>query len=195
MIRSDRTALILLAAGLSTRFGVQDKLAERLHDLPLGLHAARTAAALPFAARIAVVGPQSRDFTAYGFAMLLNDDPAAGQARSIALGVGEAQHHEIDAVLILLADMPFVTTSHLRTLMDAADDSASIVASATDSWSGPPTLFGSAHFTALQHLTGDRGARLLIKQARLVHASAAELADIDTKRDLDTWSSAIPPER
>ena len=41
MIAADAVAVVLLAAGRSTRFGARDKLAEPLAGLPLGLHAAR----------------------------------------------------------------------------------------------------------------------------------------------------------
>jgi molybdenum cofactor cytidylyltransferase len=184
MIRVERVALVLLAAGLSTRFGADDKLAAPLNSLPLGLHAASMAATLPFTARIAVTGARPPDFAAYGFTTVENDDPAAGQGRSIALGVQAARAHEVDAVLVILADMPFVTAVHIMAMLDAFDASHPVVASTTGDWSGPPALFGAVHFDILAQLSGDHGPRHLIRTGKLVAASPAELADIDTRRDL-----------
>ena len=53
-------AAILLAAGRSRRFGAADKLAVDLDGLPLGLHAARTLADVPLAARILVTADPMR---------------------------------------------------------------------------------------------------------------------------------------
>jgi len=184
MIGAERVALVLLAAGLSTRFGAEDKLAAPLNGLPLGLHAARTVAAIPFAARIAVTGARPLAFTSYGFTTVENDDPAAGQGRSIALGVQAARRADVDAVLVMLADMPFVTAGHVRALFDGFDGNHAVVASTTGDWSGPPALFGAVHFDLLAQLSGDHGPRTLIKAADLVAALPAELADIDTRQDL-----------
>ena len=54
MLRPETTALVLLAAGQSRRFG-GDKLGAPLLGKPLALHAADALAAIPFATRIAVV--------------------------------------------------------------------------------------------------------------------------------------------
>jgi molybdenum cofactor cytidylyltransferase len=184
MIKAERVAVVLLAAGLSTRFGEEDKLAAPLNGLPLGLHAARTVGAIPFAARIAVTGARPLDFAAYGFTPVENDDPAAGQGRSIALGVHAARAPGVDAVLVMLADMPFVTVAHIMALLDAFDDGRPVVASTTGDWSGPPALFGTVYFDLLARLSGDQGPRTLIKTAKLVAAQPADSIDIDTRQDL-----------
>jgi molybdenum cofactor cytidylyltransferase len=184
MIRAERVALVLLAAGLSTRFGADDKLAEPLNGLPLGLHAASMTATLPFAVRIAVTGASPPDFAAHGFTTVENDDPAAGQGHSIALGAQAARAPGVDAILVMLADMPFVTADHIMALLDGMDESRAVVASTSGDWSGPPALFGDVHFDMLTRLSGDHGPRQLIRTAKLITASPAILADIDTRQDL-----------
>lgn len=186
MIGAERVALVLLAAGQSSRFGADDKLAEPLHDLPLGLHAASMAASLPFAVRIAVTGASPPDFTAYGFATIANSDPGAGQGHSIALGVQAARALGVDAIMVVLADMPFVTAAHITALLDGLDADHTVVASTSGDWSGPPALFGAIHFDSLARLSGDNGPRHLIRTAKLVSASPAVLADIDTRQDLQS---------
>src|SRR3546814_1183356 len=68
MIEPEAVALILLAAGRSTRFGVADKLAAPLHGRPLVQHAANTLSPIPFGRHIAVCSSSLPvDFAALGF--------------------------------------------------------------------------------------------------------------------------------
>lgn len=84
-------AAVLLAAGRSTRFGREDKLAAPLSGVPLALHAARRLAVLPVAARIVVAGPAPLDYGGEGFVTVHNARPEAGLGHSIALGVETAR--------------------------------------------------------------------------------------------------------
>ena len=52
----DRTAILLLASGLSSRFGAGDKLMADLHGRPVLAHAASVLADRSVARRVAVVG-------------------------------------------------------------------------------------------------------------------------------------------
>jgi len=54
MIEPETTALILLAAGKSARFGLSDKLTQMFLGQPLGMHVVTTLEAVPFARRVAV---------------------------------------------------------------------------------------------------------------------------------------------
>ncbi|SEM80002.1 molybdenum cofactor cytidylyltransferase [Sphingomonas gellani] len=188
--RIERSALILLAAGRSSRFGAGcNKLEQDLHGLPLGLHAARVLASLPFAVRVAVVAGHDLDLSAYGFQVIRNHDPAAGMARSIRLGVETAERQGVEAVVVALADMPCVTAAHVERLFEAADR-AGVVASSDGDSASPPALFGRAHFASLRGLSGDIGARDLIRAARHVMARPAELVDVDTALTLDALRTA-----
>ena len=184
MIEPQTTALILLAAGRSRRFGAADKLAQPLGGRPLGLHVAHTLRAMPFAARIAVVSQVPPDFAAYGFALAANPAPDEGMSRSIAIGLDAARGHPVEAVLIVLADMPCVTEAHVARLFAAADGPDTIVASSDGERPSPPALFGASWFDALAALHGDAGARTLIRRARHVIAPPGELVDIDSEEAL-----------
>jgi molybdenum cofactor cytidylyltransferase len=184
VVAAERVAVILLAAGLSTRFGAADKLAAQLHDVPLGLHVARTLSAIPFSAKIAIVRTDAPDVSAHGFTTVVNPDPALGQSGSIRLGLAEALRTQPDAVLVLLADMPFVTASHVAALLTKLDDAHPVIASTNGTHPSPPALFAAAMFDTLAQLSGDAGARTLLREATLVTAPAAELVDIDTPADL-----------
>ncbi len=181
MIGVEETALVLLAAGRSERFGAS-KLDQDLNGLPLGLHAARALAALPFARRVAVTGRCAIDFAAEGYAVVRNDDPARDMASSVRLGVSAAG--DAAAVLLVLADMPGVTAAHVARLF-AASEGATVVASGDGERAMPPVLFAQALFPQLLALRGDHGARDLIRGARQVVAPAGMLVDVDTVAALE----------
>lgn len=179
MIAPDRVVAILLAAGRATRFG-GDKMGADLAGRPLAHHAADTLASIGFA-RLIAVGRTPFDHPR--FEPIMNPAPERGQSSSIALGVAAAMRAAPDAILIALGDMPSITASHLRALLDAYTDGG-IVASASGGPPSPPALFAATHASALCALTGDRGARGLLETAVLVQTQGAILADVDTPADL-----------
>lgn len=189
MIAAESVAVILLAAGLSTRFGAKDKLSAPLGLLSVGDHAATMLATFPFAAKIAVVRADGPDFRRQGFEPVVNRDPASGQSGSIRLGLAHALPHHPQAVLIALADMPFVTSAHVQALLARFDAENPVIASGDGGRPGPPVVFGAARFPDLALLSGDSGARTLLRDAALVAAPATMLADIDTPDDLDLAAS------
>lgn len=176
-----KVAALLLAAGRSTRFG-RDKLAASLHGLPLGLHAARTLLELPFAAHIVVTRPSGPCWP--GFETIENGRPEKGMAHSIGLGLRAARDAGAEAVVIALADMPFVPPEHFRRLLSLCRGADALVASSDGARRSPPALFGSRWFAALENLTGDRGARDLLDQAEAVLTDPRSLADIDRPEDI-----------
>lgn len=176
-----RVVAILLAAGASTRFGAA-KLETLLNGIPLGLHAARTLNALPLVSHLVVTGSSSIKWP--GFEPIPNDAPMSGISLSVRLGLGRARQQEPDAVLIALADMPFVPKIHFERLLTEANGSEALVASTDGATAGPPCVFGSAWFDRLDALRGDRGARDLLDQATLIQAPPGALCDIDRRSDI-----------
>jgi molybdenum cofactor cytidylyltransferase len=177
-------AAVLLAAGLSRRYGAVGKLVAAYRGKPLALHIAEVLEDVPLSQRIAVCRSGDEDLVglleARGFTVVLNPDTARGMASSLALGIGAVRG---DAALVCLADMPNVPPAHLRAVIDAGR-LAGIAASATPGGAAtPPAYFGRAHFPALLALEGDKGARGLLGGAPLVRASLEELADVDTRAD------------
>lgn len=184
MIRAEDTALILLAAGRSERFGAADKLEQPYLGEPLGFHVVTALEAVPFRARIAVVSDTQLDYAARGYRMVHNDRAAEGQGGSLSLCLPAARESGAQAVLVALADMPRVTAAHVYRLFDVAEDESAIVASSDGARPMPPALFGAAHFDDLAALTGEFGARRLVARGRHVVTSPAELVDIDTPEQL-----------
>jgi molybdenum cofactor cytidylyltransferase len=181
---------IVLAAGASTRFG-RTKQLEQFEGLPLAAGAVRKAESVCGARTILVTGKDWKEVASAceplaGF-FVINNDYERGLASSIACGV-RAVAESADAILLMLADQPLITTEHLENLVNSwAESPQSIVASAFEDTLGPPIVFPKADFDALLELNGDRGARPVIDANRdRVQAIACEEAafDIDRPEDL-----------
>lgn len=189
MIDAGDVALILLAAGQSSRFGDQDKLLADLNGQPLVLHAAQRVVELNPGRKIAVCGHEVGTLLKpSGFELMANPDARFGLSTSLALGIEAAARGQASAALICLGDMPFVSLGHLRALLAGFDaEQAPVVASrknGTNSRGMPPAIFARTFFAQLQSGQGDQGARSLLSSASFVGASAEELTDIDSTEDM-----------
>lgn len=186
------TALVLLAAGQSRRFEGDDKLLAQFRGQRVIRHAAAALQEHDVAARIAVVGPdqagRATELRAAGWTVVVNAEAAQGLSTSLAEGIRQAgQSHDVDAALVLLADMPNVPDAHLIDLRDALTPERSAVMSVAGATHSPPAIFDRSVFGRLAGLAGDAGARQVFQS--LVHTASvpipAEWAlDIDTRADL-----------
>ena len=175
-------AVVILAAGLGTRFG-GDKLMTPLGDLPLGVHIGRTVSDMGFGWRFAVCRPASAISVHYadlGFQIIENALPGAGQAHSLHLAVEAARATTAQALMVTLADMPFVPESHLKAIAHASV----LTASNNGTANMPPAMFPRDSWPDLLATSGDRGGAALLGSARIIAIDPAFLRDIDTAADL-----------
>ena len=187
------TVGILLAAGRGRRFdpsGVADKLLQRLpHGDAVVVASARTLlAVLPRV--IAVVPPSDRGVAqalrAIGCEVTVCPEADTGMGASLAHAVA-ASLPEAQAWLIALGDMPFVERATMRALCAALASGADIAAPLADGRRGNPIGFGAAHLPALLALTGDEGARRIVRASAVVEVAVDDpgiFRDIDTAADL-----------
>lgn len=180
MTAARRVVAVVLAAGKSSRFG-GDKLLRPLKGKPLAAHIADTLTTSP---RYAVVPPQSPEraalFAGRGFAVIENPDAEQGMGTSLARAAATALPLDVDAMLVCLADMPFVSRAHLDALL-AVD--AHVVATEAAGVRSPPIVFARATWPELLTLTGDHGPRHLLRSAATVEADPAMVRDFDTPED------------
>jgi CTP:molybdopterin cytidylyltransferase MocA len=111
--------------------------------------------------------------------IVANEEWVEGMGTSIRAGV-RVLGSDIEGCLIMTCDMPAVSAEHLHKLIQVGE----LAASAYAGRRGVPAYFPSATVGELLKLSGDEGARELLKQARPVELLYGEL-DIDTKEDLE----------
>ncbi len=181
----------VLAAGRASRFGA-NKLAADLGGQLLVHKVCASAAKVCGNRVITVLGHDwSTVFSALGNQtgfVMINEHYADGVGSSIAAAAA-ACRADAAALLLLLADQPLVTAAQLRDLIDTwSGDDNEIVASSYAGTYGPPVLFPRNAFEPLCALSGDQGARRLLRddrfRLRTVDFEPASV-DVDTPADLD----------
>lgn len=181
---------VVLAAGAGSRFGGSKQL-QAYRGSALVTRAVRLAESVCGPRTLLVTGSDWRAvFDACapleGF-LLRNDDWQSGIGSSIA-AAARAVSGSADALLLLLADQPLITQSHLQALVDTWNGSPRLIAAtAFAGVTGPPALFPARYFPALSALAGDQGARSVLTGAGAdVRTVAFEPAavDIDWPEDL-----------
>ncbi len=179
---------VLLAAGFSRRFGA-NKLIQRLPDGTLvAVAAARNLlAALPES--MAVVRPDTPELAdalrEVGLRVTLCDKAQLGMGASLAHAVRESA--DADGWVVALADMPYLLPATIRTVADAIAAGDGIVAPRYAGERGHPVGFARRFAHELGTLTGDEGARHLLKREAVSLINCADpgvLRDIDTPKDL-----------
>ena len=193
----NRVAAVILASGFSQRFGADDKLLSRLNGKPLAAHSAALISALPFHNATAIVpAGNTKLMQLYKEARIEpveNHNADLGQGASLALAINHIKSSSIDAALILLADMPFVTAEHIKKLADRMDDHAA-VASRHDDVPQPPLLFARSTFEALAALSGDKGGKaflVTLDSKAFVDMPQREATDIDTPEALAQAQASV----
>jgi molybdenum cofactor cytidylyltransferase len=159
-------ALLLLAAGASTRMGRPKQLLP-YRGRTLLRHAAETAVASGCAPIVLVTGALHEALVAdvAGLPVQAVHNPAweTGMASSIRVGLKAVQAAQPAAVLIMLSDQPLLTPELLRHLVLAQQQTqAPIVAAAYGDALGVPAVFAAAVFPELLQLQGPAGAGRLI---------------------------------
>lgn len=121
---------------------------------------------------------------ALGFEPVINPDASEGMGTSVALAAQLTERTGLDALLIVLADMPLVPTEHFAALIAAVPDARGIAVSFDGTTRVPPAVFGAEHFATLAALGGDKGARELLGQGKAITCPPEWLTDIDRPEDL-----------
>lgn len=176
--RGRKLAIVLLAAGRSTRFG-GDKLAAELAGKPVIQHCAEALSHIAAADRIVVCCDRTPAVT--GFRPVPLSPKDAPLSRSIAVGIGAALG--ADAALIALADMPLVPLGHFEALVESF--AGARIGTSVGGRTMVPAIFPASDFASLLALDGDRGAGAMLRGAKAVSLPADLALDIDSAHDLD----------
>jgi CTP:molybdopterin cytidylyltransferase MocA len=174
-----------------------DKLLEPVDGVPLLVRQARVALAtgVPVIVTLPVDRPL-RHAALAGLDLMTVPvpDAALGLSASIRAGVKAAGARP---VLVLLADLPEITTDDLCLLLACHALAPDLIlrATAADGTPGHPVLFPDWALPGLAALTGDSGARDLLQQHRdrteLIALPARHaVTDLDTPEDWAAWRAA-----
>ena len=174
-------ACVVLASGLSERFGTTDKLVAKLCGRSVLDHVLDTVTSVGFG-KIFVV---SQGLSQTGFTSAINGNPENGQGHALRLGLAAARAEGWDSICVVLGDMPLVKRSHIHTLMKELGGGDSVV-SILEGQTMPPAIFRGSAITSILAESSASGARTIFHQLKpeTVLITAEQALDVDTPADL-----------
>ena len=184
-------AVVVLAAGQSSRLGTPKQLL-RFNGKSLLQHSVQEAlrTELPV---IVITGSNSDlikdDLKGFNITIVENKRWEEGMSTSIHCGLIALRNlnHDIDGIIFMVSDQPFVSATLLTNLLRAQNESGlPLAASRYAGRLGTPVLFHKNFFDALMDLQGDTGARKLIEKNKNLATEVSfpeGVIDIDTVED------------
>lgn len=183
---------VVMAAGLSKRMGA-DKLQLPLDGKPMFMHTLSHVAEIPFAERIVVTNQEqiAQYAKQYGFGVVPSPDAALGMGYSVAAGA-RAVREDVDAVIFLNADQPFMTREIVDKLCDLFEEKNQIIVPCIAGKPSSPCVFPIRFRTELGALTGEQGGkqvyqRHLDETCFAEQQSAEEFVDFDCPADYKAY--------
>lgn len=191
-------AIVIPAAGASSRMGGRDKLLMEVDGEPILKRCVTMAKAT--GARVIVTLPASGPMlparrtalTGTGIRPVEISDYHDGMSASLRAGVREA--HQVEGMMVLLPDMPALTPEDLRTVIAAFVEDPGHPVRAVGEFGKPghPVIFPSRLFQEISVLTGDIGAHRVLdgeKIRRVTLPDAHATIDLDTPEDWAAWKN------
>ncbi|TCU24134.1 molybdenum cofactor cytidylyltransferase [Rhizobium laguerreae] len=170
--------------------GGKHKLLAEFDGVPLVRRSALTALAADAASVIVVTGHRRSEIEAAldGLDLTFIDHPdhTSGMASSLIAGFSSRDADSADGILIMLADMPAISTAHLDALISAFRNAGgeAVVRAVSRGKPGNPVILPRSLNQAVLRLEGDVGARDIIATSGLpvldVDIGDAALLDVDT---------------
>ncbi len=190
--------VLILAAGQAQRFGRPKQL------LPWGTgetilsHVIKQVSATPGISRIHVVLGAWFEEICTTLATPLeqveiinNPDWQVGMFSSLSTGLRQLnkENHKSDGILVLLGDMPFITSETLSLFVDSLEPkSPRPLIAVENNRPAHPYLIRQSHIGEILSLSGESGIRPFIKK-QFPNALKIPVSHTAGRKDIDTWKS------
>ncbi|MGH7629939.1 MAG: nucleotidyltransferase family protein [Gemmatimonadales bacterium] len=187
-----RVAGVVLAAGASTRMG-RNKLLFVLEGSTVLRRAVSRAAEAGLDPVVVVLGHEAdrarRELGGLPSEIVLNPSYQKGINSSLGIGIS-ALPENVAAAVVMLADMPFVTSEMLAALAERfRRGTAPLVISDYEGVNAPPMLYSRSLFGELLAMTGEGAGRDVVRrhrsEATIVSWPASALSDLDRPQDYE----------
>lgn len=185
-------AILLLAAGASTRMRGADKLLQQVEGEAVLRRQAKAALASGAPVYVTLpMGAPERGAALDGLQVTRVPVPDAREGMAASIRAGVAVVIE-GAVMIVPGDMPEITEDDFSRLINAFRHDPHVILRATDKGGTPghPVIFPRSLFPALANLRGDQGARAVLRAnpVRLIALPGSHATtDLDTPEDWEKW--------
>ncbi len=183
-----KTIMVLLAAGLSRRFGAENKLLWKFNGVPLYRYTLDRLAALEDEESILLVMTNTpeiqKECEERTILWAASPHASEGISHTIRAAAELAQEHQAEACAFFVADQPTLKLNTMKSFLRfCRQNQAELACVEAEGQRGNPTWFGRQWFPALCALQGDVGGRRILsqhaKQVLLFSVERSELTDID----------------
>ena len=158
---------IVLAAGRSSRLGDRNKLLQKIDGTPLIQRVVQTALGSRCQEVLVITGHEHDSVESAvsdtSATCVFNPDFADGMSSSIKAGIKALPSH-CDGFFVILGDMPDLTVDIIDNILDQFKDN--ICVPEYDNRQGNPILFARRFCTDILSLSGDVGAKAIVKRYR-----------------------------
>ena len=194
-----RICIVLLAAGASSRMGSSKPLLKWGNETLIENRIATfKKTRCPF---LVVLGSNAENILPllqeHKEAILVFENWTEGMSSSIAFAIQQllVSNKQLDGVLLTTIDQPLVDIQHLNNLITAfkPGEKQILVSEAANGWKGIPVLFDAFYFEELATISGDVGAKAIVKKhTKYVQSFIAgnKLTDMDTPKKYQELFSA-----
>ncbi|MDT0687699.1 nucleotidyltransferase family protein [Autumnicola psychrophila] len=189
-----KLGVVILAAGSSSRLGYPKQLVE-FRGKKLLQHIVEVAESLEFSTQILVLGARAEEIleriNLSKFKTVIHKSWEEGMGTSISKGISEALESEKDLehILILVSDQPFVTKGTLQELVTVhLNNNMPATFSEYAGDVGVPAIFSRQLFSDLKELKGNHGAKKLLFNKNLEFETfkfERGNFDVDTSADVE----------
>lgn len=195
--RSAAVAGIVLAAGASTRLG-RNKLFIELEGESLLRRAVRRVSAAGLDPVVVVLGHEAerarQELSGFPVIPVINAEYVRGVNSSVRAGITAVSTS--GAAVVVLADMPFVTTEMLATLVERyRTSSAPLVISDYGGVNAPPMLYDRGLFPELVSMEGEGCGKQVVKRHRAEAIAVSwppdALIDLDVPDDYERVKALV----
>ena len=191
--KSDKSIIkkIILAAGLSKRYGLKNKLTQHINNKPIINCLMDKLLSIYDTSELLIVTGYEHEtiinlINNSDIEYIFNNDYKKGIGTSISAGIRELDK-TIRGVMIIPADMPIISTKDLIKLQNKFIElnCSKVIFPKYKSQVGNPVILPKKYFNILEGLKGDFGAKSLINKTDIITVNT----DIGTIFDIDTVSN------
>jgi molybdenum cofactor cytidylyltransferase len=192
-----KIAILILAAGSSTRMGVAKQLLPVGENTLLGVsikQALQSEADKVYCVLGSNAEVIKQSISKFKIEPIFNPNYKTGLSSSIVAGIQHLINQDFDATLILLGDQPLISVAYLNAMITTfKNHGEKIIASKYNNTFGVPSVIPKRSYNELLKLKGDKGAKdfLNTNKEEIIPLKNINLIDIDTKKEYHDYLNSI----
>ncbi|WP_126993416.1 nucleotidyltransferase family protein [Thermosipho globiformans] len=157
----------ILAAGKGERFQNNVKILHSINGKPMLQHVINVVKSINFEKNFLIVNPLWNKINHHfeipeNFTILINKEYEKGISTSLKLLIKNIIPFEPDYIAIFLADMPYISTDIIYSILQKIENEEKIIAPYYKNIKGFPTIVHKSLFQNILNLEGDQGIKQII---------------------------------